>query len=112
MDVVESDFKKVIKNAMSCKKRILIIALCVLSYPLNYASMSNGWGFYDKNPKVTSDRWDTNDDKWSKEEIVSTRIVCLVASPVLVILNGAYTIADSATNIDEEVEKEKKDAPE
>ena len=88
-----------------CRQRIRIIAFityCVLAYPLNYFSMDNGWGFYDKNPKVTTTdvRIHADDGKTSRLEIMAQRMFLLVISPLATPINGLYMIIEGVTHIE------------
>lgn len=85
-------------NCKDLVGKIILLTWLVGSYPLNYMSMDNGWGFYDKNPQVTV-YTDGNGHKRGKNkgEIILGRIALLVISPLSIPVNGLYMIAESAT---------------
>ena len=87
---------------VECRKRIILTAFltyCVLTYPFTYFAMSNGWGFYDKNPQTTVEiDFRGRDRGWSEGKIVSGRIALLIISPISTPVNGLYMIVESTTD--------------
>ncbi len=74
------------------KAAIVLLALwCVGSYPLNYAMMKKGTGFYDNDP---NHEWSVGEHAMPPGPSRTDRFVCFVLSPVTALPSGLLALTD------------------